>query len=174
MISELWGLLVLATAGLVNVELQIGLYWILRGRGRLLTSQVAGAVAGLALLLIPGLPGPLGLWAANLLIYGAFCYVYFHWNNTGETARRIRLVWELDAAPDGLTEAELLARYPAREILERRLVRLIDGGQIVEREGQLALSGRLILLSARLVALAKRIVLGRRSELDGFDHLTLL
>ncbi len=174
MISELWGLAVLVAVGLANVAVQIGLYRVLRGRGRLLTSQVAGAVAGLALLLIPGLPGPLGLWAANLLIYGAFCYVYFHWNNKGETARRIRLVWELDAAPDGLTEAELLARYPAREILERRLVRLIDGGQIVEREGQLALSGRLILLSARLVALAKRIVLGRRSELDGFDHLTLL
>ncbi len=173
MISELWGLAVLVAAGLANMGVQIGLHRVLRGRGRLMRSQVAGAVAGLALLLLPGLPGPLGLWAANLLIYGAFCYVYFHWNNMGETARRIRLLRELDAAPDGLSQAELLGRYPAREILERRLTRLIDGGQIVEREGRLALSGRLVLLTARLVALAKRIVLGRRSELDRFDHLTL-
>ena len=173
MISELWGLAVLVAAGLANMGVQIGLYRGLRGRGRRMWAQVAGAAVGLAVLLLPGLPGPLGLWAANLLIYGAFCYVYFHWNNMGETARRIRLLRELDAAPDGLTQAELLDRYPAREILQRRLMRLIDGGQIVEREGRLALSGRLILFSARLVGLAKKIVLGRHSELDGFDHLTL-
>ncbi len=181
MAPELWSLATLSAAGLINVAAQIGLYRALGGRGRLLKSQVAGAAAGLAVLLLAGLAGSLPsslaaspwTWTADLLIYLAFCYVYFHWNNMGETARRVRLLRELDEAPEGLSEAELLCRYPADEILERRLTRLIDGGQIVERGGRLVLSGGLVLVSARLVAIAKWIVLGRRREPDPFDHRSL-
>jgi hypothetical protein len=181
MAPELWSLATLSAAGLANVAVQIGLYRVLSGQGRLLKSQVAGAAAGLAVLLVPGLAGSLPSslaaspwsWIADLLIYLAFCYIYFHWNNMGETARRIRLLRELAEAADGLSEAELLARYPGREILDRRLTRLIDGGQIVERDGRLQLSGGLVLVSARLVGLAKAIVIGGRSELDRFDHVTL-
>jgi hypothetical protein len=181
MLAQLWPLVALVLAGLANIAVQILSYRAMDGRGQLLKSQIAGSVAGLVPLAALSLVGPgagatpeaLGVLAADLLIYGAFCYVYFHWNNMGETARRIRLLRELAEAPGGLSEAALFARYPAREILERRLTRLIDGGQLIERDGCLYLAGGLVLHSARLTGFAKWIVFGGRSELDDFDHITL-
>jgi hypothetical protein len=110
---------------------------------------------------------------ADGLLYAGFCYVYFHWNNMGETARRIRMLRELAAAPEGLTFEEMVQRYSAQEILERRLERLSAAGQISETDGRLVLTSRTILLSARLIALAKQIIFGGRSELDEHDHITL-
>ena len=111
--------------------------------------------------------------SAGALLYAAFCYVYFHWNNMGETARRIRMLRELAAAPEGLTFQDMVRRYSAREILARRLERLAAAGQIGESNGRLLLTGSAVLMAARLVGLAKRIVFGGRSELDDHDHITL-
>jgi hypothetical protein len=162
----------------LNVAGQISAYRMLRAEGKLFRSQVAGTLIGglvLALLLItvpgPGLSADLATAIASL--YAAFCYVYFHWNNMGETARRIRMLRELAAAPEGLTFQEMVKRYSAQEILERRLERLSAAGQISDTDGRLVLTSRTVLLSARVVGLAKQIVFGGRSELDEHDHITL-
>lgn len=183
MAPSLWALLAATLAVLANVTGQILAFRLLRIRGRLFKSQLAGTLTGglvLVLLLHRGSGGGASASAmtadvvvADILIYAAFCYVYFHWNNMGETARRIRMLRELAAAPEGLTFQDMVRRYSAREILERRLERLSAAGQISERDGRLVLTSTAILISARLVGLAKLVVFGGRSELDEHDHITL-
>jgi hypothetical protein len=175
---SLWALSVATLAVVANTAGQIAAYRLLRSSGRLFKSQLAGTLVGglvLGLLVNRGPEGalPADVATADALLYAAFCYVYFHWNNMGETARRIRMLRELAAAPEGLTVQEMVRRYSAREILERRLERLSAAGQISETDGRLVLTSRAVLLSAQLVGLVKLIVFGGRSELDGHDHITL-
>lgn len=178
MAMSFWALLMATLAVVANMAGQIIAYRLLRTEGRLFKSQVVGTLIGglvLTLLLSTGPDGSLSadVATADALLYATFCYVYFHWNNMGETARRIRMLRELAAAPEGLTFEEMVQRYSAQEILERRLERLSAAGQISETDGRLVLTSRTILLSARLVGLAKQIIFGGRSELDEHDHITL-
>ncbi len=179
MASQFWNILVPPVAILANMAVQVVVYRLWNTEGRLFRSQMAGAAAGLAVLVVLSVSvHGTGANAAdsattNVLIYLAFCYVYFHWNNMGETARRIRLLRELHDAPRGLTDAELQTRYPAREILEHRLRRLIEARQIAERDSRLFLTSTAVLRSARLVGLAKWLIVGSRSELRDHDHITL-
>jgi hypothetical protein len=124
-------------------------------------SQLVGFVAGLAVLAagswyFAGLS--VGRWLAELCIYLCFGYCFFHFNNMGETARRVRLAIELHRAPQGLTRAELLVRYGAREIIDRRLARLLESGQIRERQSHYVLGNRSVLVMARIVALFKLVL----------------
>ena len=176
--ASLWALAVAALAVAANVAGQITAYRLMRAEGRLFKSQLAGTSIGglvLALLLSGGPDGGASadIVTADALLYASFCYVYFHWNNMGETARRIRMLRELAAAPEGLTFEDMVRRYSAREILERRLERLSAAGQIRETGGRLVLTSATVLLSARLVGLAKQIVFGGRSELEEHDHITI-
>lgn len=177
MAPALWALIAASLAMLANVAAQLMVFRRLRVPGRLFKSQMAGTLAGglaLAALLgrAPGGALSADVLSAGALLYAAFCYVYFHWNNMGETARRIRMLRELAAAPEGLSVEDMVRRYSAREILERRLERLSAAGQIRESEGRLVLTSSAVLLSARLMGLAKQIVFGARREADGHDRIT--
>ncbi|HOX22998.1 MAG TPA: hypothetical protein PLL10_05995 [Elusimicrobiales bacterium] len=100
------------------------------------------------------------LGAADLLAYGALGYGFFHFINMGETARRIRLILEIKES-GGLSEAELLGRYPAAEILRARLVRLERNGQLKLRDGRYVLGAGTVLFMARALTAMKRFMLGR-------------
>ena len=139
---------------------------------------VLGALAGLAGL--TGLIWPLasrlasaqdlvGLGAAWILTYFALVYWYvFGFYNLGESARRIRLLVELQAAGErGLTLTQLLAAYNARMIVDARLGRLLAGGQVVERDGRYLIGKPLMLYGAKALVLLKLAFLGTPSELAG-------
>lgn len=166
--GDLWILALPSIAIAVNMAAQIASYQ-LRKEWGLLGSLLAGF--GLGLLVLIGLTAVnldgLDQVVANFVLYGGFGYVYFHFNNMGETARRVRLVRELDRVPEGLNMGELLARYAAREVIDRRIGRLLASGQIVERDGRLHLGNPSVLAMARMVGVAKRLVHGRRA---GFNH----
>src|SRR3989338_716260 len=55
----------------------------------------------------------------NLISYSLLGYCYFHFVNLGETARRIRILFELYEAGDGLGMGEIINRYNANEIIEK-------------------------------------------------------
>lgn len=102
----------------------------------------------------------------DIVFNGAFfCllgFIYFHFINLGATSRRTRILIELwDAGPEGLTRAQLRQRYNAGEMLDRRLRRLVDAGQVVRRGGRLYPGKATMLWMARLVSWAGRLVLGR-------------
>lgn len=148
----------------------------------LLASVLAGGAAVLSVL-APSLRADLaarpaadawGALAASLAAYVllAYCYVIGFFN-IGESARRIRLLIELEAAAErGLTLAEVLARYNARMIVDARLQRLLAGGQIAEQGGRLFLRSRVMLGAAKALVLVKIVLLRRRTEV-GIDRKPL-
>jgi hypothetical protein len=114
-------------------------------------------------------PGAGGRALANAGIYVCFCYVYFHFNNMGETARRVRLLREMAIAARPLSLAEILERYGASEVLGRRLVRLLDAGQVVQSGDRLFIANRSVSAMVSAVNLVHRIVFGvrRSNPLEG-------
>ena len=104
--------------------------------------------------------------AANLLVYSALSYCYFHFINLCLTARRIRLVRDLFGAPGGLTLAQILESYNARDMVKKRVQRLLGSGQIVEQNGRYFVGKPVILFAARIMVILKFIFLGKGSEYD--------
>ena len=110
---------------------------------------------------------PLGLAgesAVDSVIYACLGYCYFHFINLGETARRIRIIRELQECPEGLDLSGLLARYNARMIVEARLGRLLRNGQVTLEGNRLRIGRPTVLFMARGLTLLKRLLLGRPSE----------
>jgi hypothetical protein len=131
------------------------------------TAVLAGAVAGLiALGLISSAALSLGFKVldgvpANVVAYFCFCYVYFQFNQMGETARRVRLLCELNAAAQPLTYQEILSRYGAREVLDRRIGRLISARQIRCVDGICTVADRSVYVMARVIQIAHWILFRR-------------
>ena len=103
--------------------------------------------------------------AANTLTCGVLGYCYFHFINLGETGRRIRIVRELLCA-DGLTLTELLQRYNTSDMVEIRLARLLNNGQIVEQNGKLIIKNQFLLRASQVMVFMKKVILGKTSEFD--------
>ena len=135
----------------------------------LLKSVYSGFSYGLGLVLAAGWTSgsPLMQILADCICFSALGYGFFHFLNMGETARRIRLLLELEAGGP-LTEGELLARYSAGDIVKVRLGRLLRNGQIKERQGRYVLGGSTVLFMARALLLLKKILLGKTTvEIEG-------
>lgn len=159
----------------LNVLVQLLWYRITSRRSLLRSIYVgflagaAGVTAGEAMLALyeSGIDASsLGYVAANILLYGALGYGYFHFINLGETGRRVRLMWELRDAPVGYTEVELVARYSAKEITEIRMGRLLRSGQVVLNEGRYRIGKPTVLTMARILITLKRLLLKKSSEFD--------
>jgi hypothetical protein len=101
---------------------------------------------------------------ANLIIYGALGYCYFHFINLCITARRIRIIRELYTSSKGLTLNELLQRYNARDMIDKRLERLLSSGQIVYKDGKYHIGRPVMLLMSRTIVAMKLFILGKKSE----------
>jgi len=97
---------------------------------------------------------------ANVLGYVILAYCYFHFFNLGETGRRMRLILELDSVPEGLSEQELARRYGAKEIMERRIQRLLDGGQMREQNDRFYPLGEALSSIAGVIAALRLLVMG--------------
>lgn len=105
---------------------------------------------------------------ANAIAYASLGYCYFHFINLGETARRIRILREIYDSEDGLSLDEILQRYNAREIVEKRISRLINNRQILYKDGRYYIGSPIVLLIARAIIAMKVLLLGRRSEFDTY------
>lgn len=159
----------------VNVAVQVASFRARPAMG-LLRSEYLGFAAGLAGVaaaewagwtLRTGAAPPVDAAFRALLslgCYAALGYCHFHFVNLGETARRIRLLRELHDAGGALTRAELVARYGAREIVAKRVARLLGTGQVVLRKGRYHVGNPVVLTIARGTVAMKRILLGKGSE----------
>lgn len=103
--------------------------------------------------------------AANGLTCGVLGYGYFHFINLGETGRRVRIVRELFSA-DGLTMDELLKNYNTTDMVEIRLARLLNNGQIIEQNGKLVIKNAFLLRASHVMVFMKKLMLGKTSEFD--------
>jgi hypothetical protein len=101
-----------------------------------------------------------GYLLANFMIYSLLGYCYFNFVCLGETARRIRILRELLDAGEGLSYAELLKRYNAKDIVEVRIKRLLTNGQIVLKDGRYFIGKPVVLGMAKAVGLLKWMLFG--------------
>jgi hypothetical protein len=172
-----WLIVLSPLAGLAVNAVSLVLLYRLRPAFGLLRSEYAGfSIGALVVLMLNGsaiLIGPsrgpaaaAGHGLLTLLSYGALGYCHFHFVNLGETARRIRLLRELLDAGGRLSHRDLLARYGAREIVEKRITRLINAGQVVHRNGRYYIGNPLVLRIAQGMVGLKVLLLGRKSEYD--------
>ncbi|MFH0731393.1 MAG: hypothetical protein V2A72_00535 [Candidatus Omnitrophota bacterium] len=102
--------------------------------------------------------------AVHVITYISLSYCYFNFINLGETARRIRILIELRASPEGLVLAQLLKRYNAQEIVERRLSRLLKNRQVIVKDNAFYIGQPVLLWAAKVIVLLKIILLGKKSE----------
>ncbi|MBF0274124.1 MAG: hypothetical protein HQK84_02715 [Nitrospinae bacterium] len=104
----------------------------------------------------------------NEISYGALGYGYFHFVNLGETARRIRIIREIfDSGEKGMSEEEILAIYNAKTIVNVRLNRLLNNGQIILKEGKYFVHGTpLMNIISSIMLFLKVLLLGKKSEFD--------
>lgn len=96
--------------------------------------------------------------------YSTLGYGYFHFINLGETARRIRILRELYDSKEGLSMTEILERYNAKDIIEKRIDRLINTGQIIYKDRRYYIGSRVMLFIAKMIAVMKLIVTGKKNE----------
>ena len=116
------------------------------------------------LLLLLSLFGLFGLGNGSILpaalysavVYLALGYTYFHFFNMSETARRIRLLYEIGSGSFTVTDDSVAGPEPVRRSLTTRLERLEGLGQIEQSgggDGRYLLKGRTMLFGARIVRL---------------------
>lgn len=107
-----------------------------------------------------------GIILTNLIIYSSLGYCYFHFIGLGETARRIRLLWEIYDSEGGLTTSELLMLYNAKEVLSYRIERLLKNKQILLQNDRYLIGNTTILWIANIIIFLKFMMLGKRSEFE--------
>lgn len=132
----------------------------------LLKSVFLGFSAGFFIIIISGLKSSLFILIANLIIYSAFASFYFNFISLGETARRVRILKELYDCRRGLSLEEILQRYSAEEIIERRIARLISNNQIIYKDAKFYISFPVMTYIVKLISLIRMIVFGRRGAAD--------
>lgn len=106
-------------------------------------------------------------FVVHSMAYTALAYCYFHFINLGETARRIRILRELQNSDNGLSLEEILKRYNAKSIIDVRISRLINNGQIKLRNEKYYIDNPTVLYAAKFLAALKFIFLGKREALKG-------
>lgn len=93
------------------------------------------------------------IWAViySLIVYNALAYSYFHIFNMSETARRIRILYEIYTSKQ-LKASDIAPLYNANDMLNSRLERLLSMKQIKLSHDRYLLDRRLFYYAARIVA----------------------
>jgi len=102
----------------------------------------------------------------NAPTYAALSVCYFGMSNLGQTAIRVRIYAELLASPGGMSAEEIERRYDKETFVAVRLRRLIEGRDIIEKDGQYFLVRKRLVFAANLMVAAKLLLLGRKSQFD--------
>lgn len=174
MVGEYYDVLAPITSLAANVFVQVAIFRSARNVG-LLRSVFLGFGSGMLFLVlmeffhrnetISNAEG-LVMTFTNVTIYSALSYCYFHFINLGETARRIRILREIYPFVNGLTINEILKKYNAREMVERRMARLLNNNQIICRDGKYYIGNKSMLITSKVILMMKRAVLGKSSEFE--------
>ena len=152
----------------LNVFAQVVLFRARRGDHfvrSILEGCFAGA-GGLVLLEIFGDREGVASHVVNGLTYGALSYCYFHLACLGQSSIRIRIYSEIAATSRGLSLEEIGQVYDGRALAKIRFQRLIESGDIIERDNRYFIGRKRLILVANVIAGIKRIIMGRKSQFD--------
>jgi hypothetical protein len=167
-----WPIFAPIVALAVNVVVQIVAFRLRRGRQFFQSVVLGFAVGLLALLVLQAIfpPGATAIdaWSNALLvnvpIYGALSYCFFNFANLGQSSIRVRIYARIANQTGGVSAAELAADYNEASLMNMRLQRLVESGDIVLRDGRYFLGRQRFVPIAHTIFSIKRFVLGKTSE----------
>jgi uncharacterized membrane protein len=170
-----YSLLIPIAAMGVNVITQIVLVRVRRG-ARFLRSIVEGVLMGfmvmaaLETLLIMRLGASRDEIAVFLLVNGpaylALSYCYFGLANLGQSSIRIRLFADIGESSAGISLQQIAREYDETVLMKLRIQRLVESGDVLEKNGRYFLGRVRLLLLAKLMRALKFIVLGKKSQFE--------
>jgi hypothetical protein len=99
-------------------------------------------------------------------IYVALAYCYFGLANLGHTSIRLRMYSEISASPEGRTTREIEGIYDEGTLMQMRLQRLVESGDIVYKDGRYFVGRKKLVYMARILLACKHILLGKKSEFE--------
>ena len=83
-----------------------------------------------------------------LIIFNGLLYIYFHFYNMSETARRIRLLILIHTGSEFINVDNINNNYDVTSMVKLRLQRLQAMGQISQSEGKYFVIARLLMIGA--------------------------
>lgn len=92
-----------------------------------------------------------------MLIYNALSYMYLHIFNMSETARRIRILYEI-YSNSSLTREDVISKYKTENMLSVRLERLISMRQLARRGDRYVLNQRLLYYVAKILVIWRQSI----------------
>lgn len=98
--------------------------------------------------------------------YAALGYCYYSFVQLGQTSIRIRLYSEIAGRADGLGADEVAREYSDDALMQVRLQRLVDSGDIVKRSGRYYVGRSRLVWIGNALCVAKQFLLGKSSEFD--------
>lgn len=114
----------------------------------------------------------------SVITYSGFGYFYFHLFNTSETARRIKMIYQIYTS-ESLNERDISTLYNTTEIVKLRLKRLTETHQLNYENGYYSVKGRLLYVGALIVALWQHVlgldrfeVCVKENEQGGIDAIS--
>jgi hypothetical protein len=124
----------------------------------LLAGEVLVCFRGLGLL-----ADGIALGLANFVLFVCCWYFYFHFINIGEASLRIRVLREA-ARVSGRPLEDLLAVYNVRTVVETRMLRLVQDGQLVVSGDRYCAGKPRMVLVAKAFAALRWLLLGEVSR----------
>ena len=101
----------------------------------------------------------------NILSYLFLSFCYLCFIQLGVSALRIRLLQELYNSSNGLTMDEILGRYNSKQIIDYRVKRLINNGQIIIKRDRYYAKMSVTLIMAMILEVFRFIILGKKSRI---------
>lgn len=158
----------------VNFAIQVGSFR--RARGKHFFASILRGFAGglLALLVFQAFlmgrhPSP-GYLAGEILVnistYAALAYCYYNFVQLGQTSIRLRLYAEIAARAAGMPVEEIAREYSEDGLMEVRVHRLIESGDLVRKGDRYFVGRRRLVHIGRILFAAKLLLLGKASEFD--------
>lgn len=93
----------------------------------------------------------------SFIVYSSLAYTYFHFFNMSETARRIKILFEI-YRHGSMRAKDLTALYKTSDIISIRLKRLSDMGQLECKEGFFSIKGGILYWAAHMILLWRKML----------------
>ena|SRR5437764_244539 len=169
-----WAVIAPIAALAVNVLGQIVVFRLQHGRHFLRSIAFGFFLGGAALLIAqciwPPDPSPIEAWSKALLVnlpcYAALSYCFFNFANLGQSSIRVRIYAKVAARSGGVSVLEIAREYNEAMLLEMRLQRLVESGDLALRDGRYFLGRKRFVPIARVIFWIKRLILGKVSEFE--------
>jgi hypothetical protein len=169
-----WPVIAPVAALAINVLGQIIVFRLQGGRHFLRSIALGFLLGGAALMIAqcvwPPDPNPIEAWSKALLVnlpcYAALSYCFFNFANLGQSSIRVRIYAKVAARSDGVSVLEIAREYNEAMLMEMRLQRLVESGDLVLRDGRYFLGRQRFVPIAKVIFLIKRLILGKVSEFE--------